>query len=253
MSAASFPVSVQDEAAILTLDRPNCLDIAGKHVLTDMLGELKDREDLRALIIAGAHPQAFLVNVAELADMSAEAARDFSASGHALAAALEALPFPAVAAVEGPALGGGCELVLACDLAFAGHGASFGQIEAMGGVMPAFGGSWRLARRIGYSRALEMMFTGAVVDAETAKAYGLVLDTGERGGALDAAKAFVRRLSQTRAASVAAIKAAAIYGWNRDPIDINRFEEDRFAALFGPEQSQRMHAFLARQLELTKP
>ncbi|MBV9559759.1 MAG: enoyl-CoA hydratase/isomerase family protein [Bradyrhizobium sp.] len=170
----SFPIAVEDNVAILKLNRATCLDIAGKHALKEALDELKAREDLRTLIIAGDHPQAFLVNVAELADMSADAARDFSASGHALVAALEALPFPAVAAVEGPALGGGCELVLGCDLAFAGRGASFGQIEAMGGVMPAFGGSWRLARRVGYPRALEMMFTGAVIDAETAKAYGLV-------------------------------------------------------------------------------
>lgn len=252
MNAARFPIAVEDGTGIVTLDRANCLDIAGKHDLTKALTELKVREDLRVLIIAGGHPQAFLVNVAELADMSADAARAFSASGHALAAALEALPFPAVAAVEGPALGGGCELILACDLAFAGSGASFGQIEAMGGVMPAFGGSWRLARRVGYQRALEMMFTGAVVDAETAKAYGLVLETVDRGGALDAAKAFARRLSPVRVASVAAIKAAAIFGWNRDPTDINRFEEDRFAALFGPEQSQRMHAFLARQQKPAK-
>lgn len=189
MNAANFPIAVEDNVAVLKLNRAVCLDVVGKHALTEALGELKGREDLRALIIAEDHLQAFLVNVAELADMSADAARDFSASGHALAAALEALPFPALAAVEGPALGGGCELVLACDLAFAGCAASFGQIEAMGGVMPAFGGSWRLARRVGYPRALEMMFTGAVVDAETAKAYGLVLETVERGCALDAAKA----------------------------------------------------------------
>lgn len=247
MNTSRFPVTVEDDVAILKLDRATSVDVAGKHALTEAMNELNGREDLRALIVAGDHPLAFLVNVAELADMSANAARDFSASGHALAAALEALPFPVVAAIEGAALGGGCELVLACDLAFAGRGASFGQIEALGGVMPAFGGSWRLARRVGYMRALEMMFTAAVIDAETAKAYGLVLETVDRGGALDSARIFARRVSQTRAASVAAIKAAAIHGWNRDPADINRFEEERFSALFGPEQSQRMHAFLARQ------
>jgi enoyl-CoA hydratase/carnithine racemase len=142
VNAPRFPMTVEDGAVILTLDRSNCLDVAGKHALTTALSELKGREDLRALIIAGEHPQAFLVDVAELADMSA--------------------------------------------------------------------------------------------------------------AALDAAKAFVRRLSPTRAASVAAIKAAAIFGWNRDPADINRFEEDRFATLFGPEQSQRMHAFLARRQEPAK-
>ena len=87
---------------------------------------------------------------------------------------------PAVSAVSA-ALGGGCELVLACDLAIAGENASFGQIEALGGVMPAFGGTWRLARKVGYQRALEMMFTGAVVDASTALAYGLILSVAPKG------------------------------------------------------------------------
>ncbi len=171
-----FPMTEAGGAVVLTLDRPHAISIAGKHALTETLRHLADRRDVRALILTAGHPQAFLVDVSELADMDAAGARAFSAAGHALAAALESLPFPAIAAVEGPALGGGCELVLACDLAYAGARATFGQIEGMGGVMPGFGGTWRLARRVGFSRALEMMMTAAIIDAPTAKSYGLVLD-----------------------------------------------------------------------------
>jgi enoyl-CoA hydratase len=243
-----FPVSIDSGIAVLTLDRAFCLDIAGKHALMETLGSLQDRNEIRTLIIANGNQQAFLVDVAELADMSAEAAAAFSASGHTLAGAIEALPFPVIAAIEGPALGGGCELVLACDLAIAGEDATFGQIEGLGGVMPAFGGCWRLARSVGFHRALEMMFTGTVINAQTAKTYGLVLETVPKGSAVDAALALAKRIVPLRAASVAAIKFTALYAWSHAPAEINDQEEKQFAALFGKEQSQRMHAYLKQQL-----
>lgn len=241
-----FTVNRNGTVATLTLARAYCLDIAGKHALTEAITDLAADAQVRALILGQSHPAAFLVNVAELADMTSDQAATFSASGHALAAAIESAPFPVIAAVDGPALGGGCELVLACDLAIAGKDAQFGQIEALGGVMPAFGGTWRLARRVGFLKALEMMFTGEVVDAATAKALGLVCDTAD-GSAVPAARALAARIANTSAASVTAIKRAALYGFNRDPEEINAYEEKHFAALFGPEQSRRMHGFLAQQ------
>jgi enoyl-CoA hydratase len=249
MNIRAFPLSIDSGVALLTLNRPFCLDIAGKHELSEAMESLQGRNEVRALIIASASQQAFLVNVAELADMRAEDAAAFSAAGHTLAAAIEALQFPVIAAVEGPALGGGCELVAACDLAVAGGGATFGQIEGLGGVMPAFGGCWRLARRVGYQRALEMMFTAAVITAQTAKAYGLVLDTVPAGKAVDAAMALAKRVVPLRAASVAAIKSTALFGRSHAPAEIDALEERQFAALFGNEQSQRMHAYLKQQVK----
>lgn len=249
MSIRAFPLSIDSGIALLSLDRSFCLDIAGKHELRQTMESLQGRNEIRALIIASGGQQAFLVNVAELADMRAEDASAFSSSGHALAAAIEALPFPVIAAVEGPALGGGCELVLACDLAIAGEAATFGQIEGLGGVMPAFGGSWRLARRVGHQRALEMMFTAAVIPAQTAKAYGLVLDTASVGKAVDAARALAKRVVPLRAASVAAIKSTVLFGRSHAPAEIDALEEKQFAALFGAEQSQRMHAYLKQQMK----
>lgn len=244
MTVPTVALSIDSGVALLTLNRMFCLDIAGKHELKEIVESLKGRNEVRALVVAGGRPQAFLVNVAELADMQAEDAVAFSAAGHALAVAIEALPFPVIAAVEGPALGGGCELVLACDLAVAGENAAFGQIEGLGGVMPAFGGCWRLARRIGYQRALEMMFTAAVIPAQGAKAIGLVLDTAPVGKAVDAAVALAKRILPLRAASVAAIKSTAVFGWSHAGAEVDALEEKQFAALFGDEQSQRMHAYL---------
>lgn len=244
MNIRDFPLSIDSGVVVLTLNRPFCVDIAGKHELRETMESLRGRNEVRALAVASGNQQDFLVNVAELADMRAEDAPAFSAAGHALAAAIEALPFPVIAPVEGPALGGGCELVLACDLAIAGEDAAFGQIEGLGGVMPAFGGSWRLAWRVGYQRALEMMFTAAVVPAQAAKAIGLVLDTAPVGKAVDTAMALAKRLVPLRAASVAAIKSTAVFGWSHAPAEIDALEEKQFAALFGDEQSQRMHAYL---------
>jgi enoyl-CoA hydratase len=244
MNTGAFPLSIDSGVALLTLNRPFCVDQAGKHELMEIMESLHSRSEIRALVLASGNPQAFLVDVAELADMRSEDAAAFSAAGHTLAARLEALPFPVIAAVEGPALGGGCELVLACDLAVAGEEATFGQIEGLGGVMPAFGGCWRLARRVGYQRSLELMFTAAVITARTAKALGLVLDTVPAGKAVDAALALANRIVPLRAASVAAIKSTAIFGWSHAPTEIDALEEKQFAALFGDEQAHRMHAYL---------
>ncbi len=236
-----------DGVATLTLSRPTSLDSAGKHALTEQVEAIAGRTDIRAVILTANDPAAFLVDVAELADMEPARAADFSRAGHRLANALAALPFPVIAAVEGAALGGGCELVLACDIAIAGERATFGQIEAMGGVMPGFGGTWRLARRVGFQRACEMMFTADVIDAPIAKAYGLILEVAPAGTALAQAKALAARIAKTSPASVAAIKRVAYAAWNLAPSEIDGLEEATFPTLFGPEQSARMHGFLAQQ------
>jgi enoyl-CoA hydratase len=173
----TFRIDRDNTTLTLTLIRAHCLDIAGKQQLANALGEIGGDENARALILTSSHPAGMLVNVAELVNMSPADARAFSQSGHRLADALAALPMPVIAAVDGPALGGGCELVLSCDLAIAGSKAVLGQIEANGGVIPGFGGTWRLARRVGFQRACEMIFTGSILDATTAAAYGLVLES----------------------------------------------------------------------------
>ena len=245
----SLTVERTGEIAILTLRRPFSLDSAGKTELTNAILRLNTTQIPRALVLSASHPQAFLVNVAELADMSTAEARDFSSAGHRLAETLEDAPYPTIAVVEGAALGGGCELVLACDLAIAGEGASFGQIEALGGVMPGFGGTWRLARRVGYQRALEMMFTAAIIDAPTALNYGLILAVAPTGKAHDRAIALTDHITKASAASVRAIKRTARLGWNLAPVAVNAIEEASFAGLFGQEQSARMHAYLRQQTQ----
>jgi enoyl-CoA hydratase len=241
-------ITVADQIAVLMLSRAMSLDSAGKHAISVAAEELGHREDVRVLILTASDPAAFLVNVSELADMEEGSAAAFSRAGHHLAKTLESLPFPVIAADEGAALGGGCELVLACDIAIAGAGATFGQIEALGGVMPGFGGTWRLARRVGFQRACEMMYTGSIVDAMTAKTYGLVLMVSRAGGSLTAAKELAERIRKTIPPSIAAIKRVAHAAWNLEPSQADGLEEAAFPKLFGSEQSVRMHNFLKQQV-----
>jgi len=243
----------EEPISTITLKRAHCLDIAGKHALTDTFLALAERRDLRALILAADHAAAWLVDVAELAEMSPGAARAFSSAGHRLADAIGALPVPVIAAVDGPALGGGCELVLACDLALAGVNARFGQIEAMGGVLPAFGATWRLGERVGRQRAFAMMATAEVLEPAAAKTAGLVLDTVPSANLLVAAYALAERVARASRQSVAAIKRVTRAGVHLPPAAIAALEEETFAALFGTDdQRQRMRTFLGQQANIPK-
>jgi enoyl-CoA hydratase len=179
--------------------------------------------------------------------MTSAEARIFSQHGHQLASAIAELPVPVIAAVDAPALGRDCELVLACDLAPAGDQAKFGQVEAMGGVMPAFGGTWRLEERVGYQRALAMMLTGEVADAETAMRYGLVLQVHRSSDLLLAARQIAGRVAACSMQSVATIKRVTRTGRGIPATVRDQFEEEAFPALFGDDQRARMQTFLQQQ------
>jgi|GEM_PF-6086018 enoyl-CoA hydratase len=248
MSSQAIAISGDDSTAVMTLTRPHCLDIAGKHEILEAVKMQSARTELRAVVLAAADPQAWLVNVAELAEMSPDEARAFSHAGHQLADALTQLPVPVIAAVDSPALGGGCELVLACDFAFGGPNARFGQIESLGGVLPAFGGTWRLARRVGFQRAMRMLCTAEILDAQAAKSAGLILDTVPSEELMSKAFDLAGQISKVSRQSVAAIKRVVHAGTNLSPAAISSLEEEAFAALFGTDdQRNRMRAFVANQ------
>lgn len=168
---------------VLTINREKSLNALNSQVhmeLKDCLSVLKLNEDrLKGLILTGAGEKAFIAgaDIVEMSEMSADEAYDFATLGQENTLLLEDLPFPAIACVNGFALGGGCEMAMACDFIYATENAVFGQPEVKLGLIPGFGGTQRLAKLIGRNKAKEIMYTGRNVKIAEAQELGLVVKT----------------------------------------------------------------------------
>ena len=242
------PSETNNGISTITLTQPQSLSIQGKKELLSAIRRVAEDPESRVLIIAQGHPQAFLVDVNDLADMSPSEAAEYSHVGQQIALALAALPFPAIAAVDGMALGGGCELAMSCDLTYASASSQFGQIEANGGVMPAFGGTWNLSQRVGLQKASELIFTGAVFSAEQAKECGLILEVLEPGQLMPYVNEVATKIVNAAHMSVANSKKVLREGYGLPFTAALAMEQGSFASLFGTtDQRGRMHAFLEQQ------
>jgi len=175
----SVDVARDGAVAIVTIDRQealNALDVVTLGALRDRLRELGGNADVRALVLTGAGEKAFVAG-ADIKYMSAldpDGAKAWGALGHEAGRLLETMPKPTIAAVNGFALGGGCELALACDIRYASARAKLGQPEINLGIVPGWGGTQRLARICGLGVAKELVYTGRTIDAEQALRIGLV-------------------------------------------------------------------------------
>ncbi|MCL6524273.1 MAG: enoyl-CoA hydratase/isomerase family protein [Thermoflavifilum sp.] len=181
MAYQTLQVQAQDRLMLITIHRPEKLN-ALNHVVMEELDlaveEVLTREDIGGAIITGSGERAFVAgaDIASFQQLSPEEARALSIKGQALFAKIERAPKPFLAAVNGFALGGGCELAMACHLRIASIQAKFGQPEINLGIIPGYGGTQRLPRLIGLTRALHLMLTGEMITAEQAQQYGLVID-----------------------------------------------------------------------------
>jgi enoyl-CoA hydratase len=164
---------------VITIDRPDALNALNQETLAalrDRLREAADDAEVRAVVLTGAGERAFAAgaDIKEMLEMNVERARAWAELGHECARLIETMPKPAIAAVNGFALGGGCELALACDIRYASANAKLGQPEVNIGVIPGWGGTQRLARTAGVGFAKEVVLTGRTVPAEEARERGLV-------------------------------------------------------------------------------
>jgi len=163
----------------VTINRPkvlNALDTHTVRTLTSVMTELGEDREIRCVVLTGAGDRAFVagVDLSELASLLPTSARLVADAGHKLCSVIESMGKPVVAAINGLAFGGGCEIAMACTLRVAATTAKFGQPEISLGLVPGFGGTQRLPRLIGRGRALEMLLTGSPIDAEEAWRIGLV-------------------------------------------------------------------------------
>ena len=175
----SVRVDREDAVAVVTIDRQdalNALDVATLTELRDRLRELDADDAVRALVLTGAGEKAFVAgaDIKYMSGLGSDDAKEWGALGHEAARLLEEMPKPTIAAINGFALGGGCELALGCDLRYAAGRARLGQPEIDLGIVPGWGGTQRLARVCGLGAAKDLILTGRTVDAEEALRIGLV-------------------------------------------------------------------------------
>lgn len=157
-------------------DKLNALNAEAKNELRKLFGQIKTDTEVDVVVISGAGQKAFVAgtDIKELTELDGESGKEFSAKGQEVFDLIENLGKPVIAAVNGYALGGGCELALACHIRIASENAKFGQPEVNLGVIPGYGGTQRLARLVGRGRAMELILTGAQIDAQEAIRIGLV-------------------------------------------------------------------------------
>jgi enoyl-CoA hydratase len=253
MTFENLLVEAADGIVTITVNRPKQLNALDQRTLEELgaalEGVAKDRA-ARAVIVTGAGDKAFVAgaDIAAMSKLGPAEAREFAALGHRVFGQLEALPAVTIAAVNGFALGGGCELTLACDLVYASEKARFGQPEVNLGLVPGFGGTQRLTRRVGPMRAKELVLTGDMVDAATAKAIGLCLDVLAPERLLDHARAKARTVASRGPVAVATAKRLVQQGADLALVDANALERQGFAGLFGGEDAKEgMRAFLEKR------
>ena len=239
--------------ATVTINRPKALNALNAATLTELrhcCDVVRQDRSVRAVIITGSGDRAFVAgaDIAAMVEMSPLESRTFALHGQGLMRQIEQLPIPVIAAVNGFALGGGLELALACDLILAAESAKFGQPEINLGIIPGFGGTQRLARRIGLSAARLMIYTGEMIGAEAALRLGLVNRVMPAAELLAEARKLAAALADKAPVALQQAKAAINVGTEVDLDDGCRYEAEAFAVTFGSaDRTEGMRAFLEKR------
>lgn len=227
---------------VLTVHRPEALNALNSVVLNEMgealrqIGEMH-YEDARALIITGTGEKAFVAgaDIKEINELDEEKALVFAKRGQSIFHELTLLKIPVIAAVNGFALGGGCELALGCDFIYASENAKFGLPEVSLGLIPGFGGTIRMARAIGQRRARELTYTGGMITAQEAQAMGLVNKVFSQAELMNGVMKTVEMILAKAPIAVGMAKRSINQGWDMDVEEAQRNEANIFAELFTTE------------------
>ena len=239
--------------SVLTINRPALLNALNLELLVALerrVGEVRARVETRSVIVTGAGDRAFVAgaDIAGMRGMGADDAERFARQGHAAFDALAALPSPVIAAVNGFALGGGCELALACDFIYASERAKFGQPEVNLGIIPGFGGTQRLSRRVGAGIARELIYTGALIDAQEALRIGLVNRVVPADQLLVEAKKTALLIAQKGPLALRMAKRVISEGLDHTLREGAELEVEAFAACFRSEdRAEGVSAFLDKR------
>lgn len=244
----------QGNTAILTINRPEALNALNSLVLAELsaaVDEVENDSEVFAVVVTGAG-RSFVAgaDIAEMKGFSSAEGKKFAHLGGSVFLKLENMSKPTIAAVNGFALGGGCELAMACDIRLASEKAKFGQPEVGLGITPGFGGTQRLPRIVGASRAMELIFTGKVIGAAEAKAIGLVSEVYQPDELMTKALELAAAICANAPIAVSESKRCIRMGMQADINTGSAFEAEAFGVCCGTDdKNEGMGAFLEKRKE----
>lgn len=247
-------IEKKDGVALLAIDRPKVLNALDSSVMDELEASFSSLEmdaEARVVIVTGTGEKAFVAgaDIGELARLDVTSAKAIAARGQSVFRKIEHFPKPVIAAINGFALGGGCELALACHLRIASSRAKLGLPEVKLGLIPGYGGTQRLPRLIGKGAALEMILTGEMVDAETALSLGLVNAVVAPEDLLDRCREMARKILSRGPLAVRAALEAVHHGFELPQRDGERLESSLFGILSSTEDTREgLAAFLQNRL-----
>jgi enoyl-CoA hydratase len=251
MNYEILKMAVDGAVAVVTVSRPQAMNALNTRFFQEMdslVAEIGGRDDIRAVVITG-DGKAFVAgaDIAEMAGKTQDQARAFSKIGQRTFRSLELLEKPVIAAVNGFALGGGCELALACDIRIASAKAKFGQPEVNLGLIPGYAATQRLPRLIGLGHALYMLLTAEMVGAEDALRIGLVEKVVEPEALLPTALEAAKTIAAKGPLAVRLVKRVVREGLLKDFESGCALESEAFGLPFGNEGAEGMKAFLEKR------
>jgi len=237
----------EEGLAYITINRPEALNALNSQVLKELdqaIEDVKANEKIRVVILTGAG-KAFVAgaDIAQMRSMTVDEAYAFAKLGQDIFAKIETMPKIFIAAINGFALGGGCELAMACDIRIASDKAKFGQPEVNLGITPGFGGTQRLARLVGKGKALELILTADAISAAEAESIGLVNKVVASDELMKVAKEMAQKILSKGSFAVRYAKAAVHNGLQADIKTAIEYEAGIFALCFGAEEQRGNDGF----------
>jgi len=251
MEYKNIVLQKEDKVAMLTISRPKALNALNSETLKELdlaIDEIASDDEIYAVILTG-EGKAFVAgaDITEMKDLDVMGGRRFGNLGNKVFRKLETLEKPVIAAVNGFALGGGCELSMACDIRIASSKAKFGQPEVGLGITPGFGGTQRLARLVGTGMAKQLIYTGDIINAEEALRIGLVNKLVEPEQLIEEAKLLAKKIVNNAPIAVKLCKTAINRGMQMDIDTALIYEAEVFGACFATEdQKNGMTAFIQK-------
>jgi len=245
--------SKEGNLSVLKFNRPKALNAVNPDVFVEMndaLDKIISDKTIKVLILTGEGEKAFVAgaDIAHMVNLSPLQLKDFSRNGQEILFRLEKLPIPVIACVNGFALGGGCEIAMACDFIYASETARFGQPEITLGVIPGFGGTQRLSRLLGKAMAKELCMTGAMINAQEAKDLGLVNKVFPKDKLWEETMKTAGIIAGKGKVALRAIKECIGRGLDMDLLDGCYLESEAFGLIgASPDQKEGMNAFLEKR------